>query len=364
MKAQLVVEDLDDVVLRKLLKMKDNDQFTSKTWGEWFSFLTRDVFLNDSAGEMIQKSTRQNLLRTWCGNLADNLPSIREMDTIRALAPADEDADKIMGPCVVVGRGPSLFKHQHLKLLGESGFKGVVVASDGALIECLKNGVVPNYAVSVDGNKDLIWKWYDHPLVAENASKIASILCVTVANNVLKHIQKIGVKAYWFNPQFDDWRRNESFTKLQMLLTASEKNPNGAPNVACLGNAGATAWVMSHALLRRSPIALIGMDMGYLPETPVEETSYYRAMMEGTGGNVNLVMQSYGKVHNPFFHCDAVNDAVFRQYRDSFLSALEQINPQIRTVQCSEGGCLFSEDPSCRLEYMKFKDFLSEVSRN
>ena len=364
MKNRIVADEVDEVTLRKWMKLKDSQDHGDKTNGDFIKWLVRDVYLYDNQEEAIQRNTRNNLLRMWCGNFAANLNVIREGKLISDMIPPEavEDENIILGPAIIIGRGPSLYKYKHLQMLAKSKFKGTVVASDGALIDCLKAGVIPNYVISVDGNRDLICKWYDHPLVVKYGKRIKAVLCVSVAHNVYEQCVKAGMDVYWFNPQFDDYRRNDSFTKIQMLMTATEKHKNGTPNVACVGNAGATSWVIATNLLRRSPVALIGIDLGYLEDTPIEETSYYKQMMEGTGGNINLVVQAFQLLDNPYFNNKVKVDPVFTQYRESWLGVLKQIRPNIRTVNCTGGGSLFSIDKSLPLEYSDFKDFLVEHS--
>mgnify|MGYP001618136739 FL=1 len=351
---------MDEPTFRKMVKLKDQQGYTSKPWGEWFQSLFKEMYLNDSSEEMIQKSTRENLLKTWCENFGENLSSIKQGDTIAALVPEEAKKDPfcVLGPALVVGRGPSIFRNKHLELLAEKGFKGTVIATDGALLECLRRGVVPQYVVSVDGNREKIVQWYDDPLVDRHGSRITAILCCMVAHNVVERIEKAGMPYCWFNPQFDDWRKNDSFTRIQMLMTATERHPNGCPNVGCGGNAGTTAWVFAWALLRRSPVGLIGIDMGYYADTPLEETAYYRQLMAGTKGDAGLVSQAYSKMFNPYFNVEVMTDPVFRQYRASWLRLLKDIPPMIRTVNCSEGGCFFTDDRSVPLEYMKLSEFL------
>jgi len=361
---QLIADDVYEVTHRKLLKMKNDIGLGDISWSEFFDKITEDIFLLDDVNAIIQKATRDNLLKVWCVNFGDNLEDIRNGKTIRDLVPleAQENENVVLGPGVVVGRGPSIYKHKHLNLLAKSNFKGAIVASDGSLIDCLKRGVIPTHVVSVDGNNELIWKWYDDPLVDKYGSKIKAILCVSVAHNVVERCKKAGIEIFWFNPQFDDYRRNDSFTKLQMLMTRSEKNPGGAPNVTCGGNAGCTSWVLSTGLLRRSPVGLIGIDLGYLEETPLEETAYYKQVMDSTNGNINIIAADIKMVNNPFFKVKAKADTIFRQYRSAWLDILKQMRPNIRTINCTEGGTLFTLDPKISLEYSKFSTFLQENS--
>ncbi|MDO8659663.1 MAG: DUF115 domain-containing protein, partial [Candidatus Parcubacteria bacterium] len=217
-KITLVAKDLDEVVHRKLVKQKDGAGFGNRSWADYFRHITKDEFLKDNVSDIIQKSTRDKMLGVWCNNFAENVADIREGLSISDLVPEEAKIDEnvILGPAIVVGRGPSIYKHKHINLLAKNGFKGTIVVSDGSLIDCLKQGVVPDYVVSVDGNNELIWKWYDHPLVDKFGSKIKAILCVSVAHNVVERCNKAGIKIYWFNPQFDDYRKHDSFTKIQM----------------------------------------------------------------------------------------------------------------------------------------------------
>ncbi len=372
MRKEFRIPDVPDVVVRKLTKLKDDQGCGEMTWGQWFAHLTKDVYLTDTASELIQKHTREGLLEIWIQNLAKNLPRIWEGKSIKSIVPAEtakldaegKDPDKPTGTAVVVGRGPSLFEKKHLQMLAESDYRGNVVCTDGAMIEALKAGVKPEnyenfFSVTVDGNPELIQKWYDHELVKEHGKHIKAVLCSSVAPNVPEVCEKNGVDIYYFHPLFDDYRNIESYTKIEQFMTKCEKHPNGLPAMQAGGHAGATAWVLSWVVLRKSPIALIGLNLGYTPETPLESTYYWKGLMEATRGNMVLMQQAYTRIHNPDFNCDCILDPVFAHYREAFIDLVKATPKWTATWNCTEGGSLFSEEIKCA----PFKEFLEAFKK-
>ena len=155
----------------------------------------------------------------------------------------------------------------------------------------------------------------------------------------------------------DSYSTFESFTKLQNYMTKSPKNPKGSPAIACGGNCGAAAWVLTHSLLRRSPIALIGIDLGYPEGTPLTETGYYSCYMQSAGGDSGLAIGQYKKIFNPYFKCYAYVDKVFENYRKTWLSMAQRTELWARTCNCTEGGTLFGD----RIESLPFKDWLESL---
>lgn len=368
----LVVRPLSEVNFKKLQKLKDDQGFGDKTWAEWFAHLVRDVYLEDSQSETIQRHTRDGLLELWCQNLAHNLAKIWTGDTLAELVPdrvkkldkEGKDPDEPDGTAIVIGRGPSLFQKKHLEQLASSDYHGTIVSTDGGLIEALKAGIRPDkyeqfISVSVDGNKDLIWKWYDHELVDKYGPYIKAVLCSSSAPNVAERCEKAGIRVHWFHPLYDDYRNIESYTKIQQYMTRSEKNPNGCPAMQAGGHAGATAWVLSWVVMRRSPVALIGINLGYTPETPLETTYYWKGLEQQTGGNVALMMAAYERVHNPDFNCDSIIDPVFKHYLQAFRDLARAAPKWVETWNCTEGGALCGEYIKCAT----FKEFLDAFKR-
>lgn len=348
-----IVIELPETIFRKLRMKKELDGFGDKTWSDYARYLAKDVRLRPTEKETIQQTTKDSLLQTWMQNFAENLPHILKGKTIADEVPPNPD-DVPKGVAIVVGAGPSVWKHKHLDLLAESDFKGVVVATDRMLIPCLKAGVVPNYVLSVDGNREKIIQWYDDPIVDEYGKKIKAFLITCVAHNVLQRCRKAKMQVRWFHPIFDDWRQLESFTRVQKLMTSSKKLPYGVPAMQCGGNTGTACWIMSHALLRRSPIALIGLDLGYNEDTPIEETAYYKSLSKELGDDIQKIKLAFRWFYNPYFKTKAYAEAIFDHYRRSFLELTQETQPWVETINCTEGGTLFGPGIHC----MYFKDFL------
>ncbi len=325
-------------------------------------WLVRDVRAEDTLREHIQRQTSKSLLGTWMDNFAENLPEIRRPGsrTISDLVPDRKNLDGPEGSSVVIGRGPSLFKRGHLKTLAESGYRGTVLCTDGILIDALRAGVTPDkyrnfLVVTVDGNRERIVRWYDDPLVDEHGRNIKAVLTATAARNVYERCVRAGAEVYWFHPLYDDYRSNESFSRLMKLMTTTGEHRRGVPSVSCGGNTGATCWVLSHALLRHSPTCLIGMDLGYPDGTPLDQTHYYSGLMEATGGDVRSVQGAYKEVVNPSGD-RAHADPVFWHYREAFLEMAAEVNPKFRTINATGGGTLFGDG----IEWMKFEEFLDK----
>lgn len=390
---------VDYWTFRKLRALKVRD-VGFRGWADWFKHISRDVNLEPTLAERVQEGTRQVLLQTWMHNFGDNMPNVRYGDHAQYSIPEDykqtsildlveylpmfeddPDYDKIkdvreigeiegmkvknppLSSAIVVGRGPSLFQHGHLQMLHEAiekgEYKGMVIASDGGLIPCLENGVVPDVVVSVDG-APTIKKWFDHPLVHQYGKNIKWIASVTIHHSVYLAGRAAGMTVYWFMPTFDDWRQIESWTRLERLLSTTPEYPNGIPAMNSGGNAGAAAWIVAMEIFKRSPIALIGIDFGYPEGTPIEQTHYYDKMLEEAKGDVNLIKKAYPQFYHPTFKTKAYVDFIFYHYRQAFIQMQKETALWYRlyggTVNCTEGGTLFGYGIKC----MTFKDFLEK----
>src|SRR5437879_11374380 len=78
------------------------------------------------------------------------------------------DAPKAKKPVLVVGAGPSVKARDHLSQLNhwfEESSPGrdaiVIMATDRMLVPLLEAGIIPDYSITVDGNREKIVKWYD-----------------------------------------------------------------------------------------------------------------------------------------------------------------------------------------------------------
>ncbi len=373
-RTDIIVRNVPETVQRKMMKQKEDDGFGDKDWTAWFAHLVVDVHLRDSPSEMIQKNTRNGLLEVWVKNLGQNLAKIWNGNTISDLVPPEANALELEGKdpdvpvpgksAIVIGRGPSLRKHKHLEMLRDSAYRGTLVVTDGALIETLEAGIrPPEYdlfcVMTVDGNHEKIWKWYDHPLVDEFGPSIKAAICTSCSPNVVERLEKAKAKYFWFHPIYDDWRNNESYTKIEQLITKSDKLLNGVPAMQAGGHAGAAAWVLAWVVLRRNPVALVGIDLGYLPEDDLTKTYYWNGIYEAVKGDAAVASSQYGRLFNPDTKTEAVVDPVFAHYRHAFLEMLATTPPWLMTINATEGGALFGEGVTA----MKFGEFLERYKR-
>ena len=338
---------VSDVTYLKLKKRKNEDNCAEETFDKWLNKHFGDIRLHDTDGDSISKYTVQHLDPLWMGNLARNLPFIlKDGKSIKQLV--DTEKDKAS---VIVGAGPSIYKHKHIEMLKESNFKGIVCSSDKMLIPLLKNDVIPNYVISIDAHSQLIPAFYKHPLVKKNADKIKVVIGTFVSPNLTKLLRKLGLDTYWFSATGE---------RRMILLTVSEHNPNGLLSLRSTGNTGALSWVFSWSILKCNPTCWIGMDMGYPEGTNLEDTPYYSGILNTPDKTVSALAASpkYEVIYNPAFKCYAKVDPVFKGYRTELLRAIENDLPSdIIVYNCTEGGTLFGKKIKC----VPFKEFLRLV---
>ncbi|MBW2671906.1 MAG: DUF115 domain-containing protein [Deltaproteobacteria bacterium] len=337
---------MPDVTFRKLLKLKKQQGYEGKPWSDWFRYLTRTVSLNERFDDAVGRNTRSGLAPLWMENFIMNLPEIVDLETY----PRDKDKHSIGRlpkhkgrPALIVAAGPSVEEKHHLELLAERGFKGVIFACDRMLIPLLKNGVVPNYVVSVDGNREKIVRWFDDPIVDRYAKRVTGLFVSTAAPNAVRRFKQAGGRIYWFHGMLDPFYELDSVTSFMNYMT-------GSTAVSCGGNVGTSCWTLAY-YLKCSPIIFIGLDLGYTKETPIEETAYYE-LLKSSGAPLENIQQFYEEGVNPEFGCEYYTDAVFKNYRDSLLEMVEAAG--VETINATEGGCVFGPGIRC----MRFEEVL------
>lgn len=363
---------LPKIVGQKFVAMKLRDGFMDRSWADYISYLVKKdpMPLLPNPDTIIESGTLKTLLPMWLSNFSDNLPYIKNGDKTAVTHPeggfslsisdlAEEPVTAVpKGTAIVIGRGPSVFKHKHLDLLAEAiqsrKYLGKICASDGMLIDCLQKNIIPDLTVSVDG-APIIKKWFNHPLVKEHGSELNVVLPVTIHNSVYQICVENRCKVHWYLPLFDSIECNESFTRIMRGLTRTAKYPDGLVMSQAGGNAGAFAWIMAVDLLKRSPVALIGIDFGYPEGTNLETTPYFSNVT-----NTSQIDDLYKDIYHPYFKTYARIDMVFSHYRKAFLDMQKQTpiwyHQAGGTINATEGGTLFGERITC----MNFADFLKE----
>jgi hypothetical protein len=263
---------------------------------------------------------------------------------------------------VVVGAGPSLHRRRSLERLRGSGFNGAVVAADGALGACLRDGIVPHVVVSVDPHPERIVRWFGDPslmapsaddyfrrqemdpahrrdemaanralvdLVDAHGPQMKVAVATSAAPAVVDRCEKAGMELYWWNPMYDDYERADSVSR---RLHAA----NGLPCLNGGGNVGTAAWVLAHAVLGKRRVGLIGMDLSYAPGTPYEKTQYYPELVELLG---ERYPEAFVHGTNPESGERWFSDPAYYWFREVFLEMAAVA--ACETVNCTEGGLLF-----------------------
>jgi hypothetical protein len=273
---------------------------------------------------------------------------------------------------IVVSAGPSLHKQNVLKKLKEFDYQGSIVAIDGSLVKCLKNGIIPDYVLTLDPHPTRMIRWFGDDDFEENtrnddyfsrqdldvefrnnslkeneenialinkyAPQIKLIICSSAPKNVVNRAREAGFQMYWWNPIVDDPKQEDSLTREIYKI-------NKFPCMNTGGTVGTAAWVFTNAILKIPRIALTGMDLGYHLDTPIEMTQTYYELQEFVNSPDELdalfpqfTFPSTGEV---FY-----TDPTYYWYRHNFLQLLEQSVGD--TFNCTEAGTLFSESLPCK----------------
>lgn len=276
---------------------------------------------------------------------------------------------------VVISAGPSLHRKDSVRRLLAQKFSGLTVAVDAAMVKCLKQGLVPDYVVTLDPHPTRMVRWFGDPdfekhsaaddyfqrqdldvefrkntilenqknieLINHHGPRMKALVSSSAPANVLSRIKSAGFETYFFNPLVDDPETNHSLTRKLSAI-------NGFPCVNTGGNVGTCAWIMAATVLRIQSIGLLGMDFGYYHDLPRRETQKYYELLEFLQDDEDL--DAY---FPPFTYPGTgemmYTDPTYYWYRQNFLELLPLVSA--KTFNCTEGGTLFSDQlPCCSIE--------------
>lgn len=320
--------------------------------------------------------------RQWHGdslleNARRNLPYCRQ--SLKDL-PAPEGAKA--QSALVVSAGPSLHRTDALRQIKETGYAGSIICVDGAYVKCLKAGLIPDYVVTLDPHPTRVVRWFGDPHFEENArhddyfarqdldvdfransirhnqenielidrhaglSKL--VICSSSSQSVVARVEQAGFDAYWWNPLVDDPRQPDSATRQLHAL-------NRLPCMNTGGTVGTAAWVFAEAILHIPVIGVVGMDLGYPADTPLELTqTYYELKLHAP--SAEAFDKLFPRFTFPLSGEGYYTDPTYYWYRKNFLELLEQSSAT--TVNCSEGGTLFGPKVQCS----RLADFLEQYA--
>lgn len=327
--------------------------------------------LGQRISEVIGEITFSKTAKVGLENAQANRPYFGK--TIQDLIPAKKATDAAI---VIVG-GPSLHRKKSIEKIQASEFDGTLVVADGSLGHCLRKGVVPDYVVTVDSHPYRIVRWFGDTelggrpeddyfvrqdldpahwqnekrcnselidLVNQFGPRIKSIISTSVDVSVTKRCVEAGMDLYWWNPMYDDFEQEESLTRKLF-------ESNRIPCLVTGGNVGTSAWIFAHSILKIKHLALVGMDLGYAPGTPLLNTQYYKELVQVFG---DRVQEAYIQIHNPHLNETWFTDPTYYWYRKVFLDLATEAD--CTTYNCTEGGTLFSDS----IPFLSLNEFVEK----
>ena len=355
--------ELNSSTYKQLLESKNNSDFRSKSWNEWFNHVFPSKHTSQTQQEKIEGIAKDVFYDTvydlWIQNFSSNLQNIwkeKSAKTLSLQSPKENSA-------IVIGRGPSIKKYDHLKLLAESNFSGNIVCTDGALINALEAGITPDkfpnfYVTTIDVEK-VQRELYDHKLVDEFGSKITGIFSSFADPKTAQRAREAQITLHWLHPlvDYNEGRKSLNYIFAQMVRT---KKDFGLPGLQTGGNVGTSCWFISWQILKCTTVTLIGINHGWEEETPIDLILSHgnNNPLQKIDKNSQKFKRLFPKIFNPEFNCNCILDPLFQYYSSALKEFIRRSPEWLTTINATEGGCIFGERINC----MKFKEFLTTFS--
>jgi hypothetical protein len=278
---------------------------------------------------------------------------------------------------LIVAAGPSLKRQDAARGIKQHGFDGAIVATDSAMLYCLRHDIVPDLVVTLDPHGERIVRWFGNPHLSEEhlakddyfarqdmdtsfadqlrandeilnlldryGKRMRIALSTSAAPQVVQRAVDTGMDIYWWNPMYDDPDAPGSLTQQLHAM-------NKLPSVNAGGNVGAACWMMAHAVLDKAHIGIVGMDFGYYADTPYRNTQYYKELVE-LFGEARLD-EAFVRIFNPHLQQWYYTDPAYLWYRNCFLEMAA--DAACATYNCTEGGILFGEP----IRFVSLREFL------
>jgi hypothetical protein len=279
---------------------------------------------------------------------------------------------------LVISAGPSLHKFDHLRKLKENGFDGYIICVDASYVKCLRAGIIPDFVLTLDPHPRRMVRWFGDPnfekntegddffqrqdldvdfrdesirrnfenieIVNEHASKTKLIIATSAPVNVSERTKDAKFDTYWWNPLVDNPREEGSLTKKLY-------NINKIPCMNTGGNVGTASWVFATQYLNIDEVGLLGMDLGYHMDTPIEKSQTFYELHEYIDTREELE-ELFPRVKFPLDGKEYYTDPTYFWYRKNFVNLLKRT--KVKTINCSEGGTLIHES----LSYSWLTDFI------
>lgn len=263
---------------------------------------------------------------------------------------------------IVIGRGPSIKKFNHLELLANSDYDGCIVCCDGKLKDALNAGVTPEkfpnyYVVSIDPAPSLS-NCYDDEIVNKYGSKIKGIFSTIVSPLTVERAKQAGIQCYWIHPLFDYNEGKKSFNYITAKIVRAKNHPRGLPAIQTGGNVGTSAWFTAWKILNCSTIVLIGMNHGWDEDDPWDVIIRHGTKNKSVDidRKSGLFKKLFPKIYNPFFKKYCILDPIFQFYSTAFKEFVVRSPDWVNTINATGSGSIFGDRITCT----KFDEFLKE----
>lgn len=308
--------------------------------------------------------------RWYGGTILENSKCNRQHidKTIRELAPV---SGKKADSAIIISAGPSLYKNNIINRIKNSGYEGSIIAIDGSYVRCLKEGLKPDYILTLDPHPTRIVRWFGDPEFEKNSegddyfrrqdldiafrnnsieenrknivlvnthSKGAKlIICSTAPKNVVARVREAGFDTYWWAPLVDDPSKQDSLTRAIVKETTLPAMNTG-------GTVGTAAWVFASAVLKIPRVAVVGMDLGYCKaDTPYELTQTYYSLRDTVGAD--HIHEYFPEYTYPLTGERYYTDPTYYWYRGNMLDLISASGTAL--YNCTGGGILFGGGVIC-----------------
>lgn len=313
-----------------------------------------DTFSQTKIEKKWEEVYYQKFYNEWVQNFALNLNKIWNEPSARELSPHDDRSQPLQeNTAIVIGRGPSLKKHNHLELIVNSNYNGSIICTDGALVNALKAGITPEkfpkfYVVTIDSRKE-IRDYYDDQIVDKYGNKIKGIFSTVVDPNTVERARQAGIKIHWLHALFDYNEGKKSFNQISALMVRSKNHINGLPAIQTGGNVGTSSWFVGWQILKCTTVVLIGIDHGWTENDPIDmiTTHGYTHSPIMMNKNDPTFRKLFPKIYNPEFKCNCILDPIFQYYSSALKEFISRSPVWLTTINATEGGCIFGERIKC-----------------